>query len=69
MPGSNSETQGNFSDGLGRNIVVHPNNDAVFQDNNEPIHTVGTVQSLLEENECELQPSSLASKITGSEHH
>jgi hypothetical protein len=24
---------------------------------------------LLEENECELQPSSLASKITGSEHH
>jgi hypothetical protein len=31
-----------------------PNNDAVFQDDNVPIQTAGTVQSLLEEHEGEL---------------
>jgi hypothetical protein len=32
-----------------------PNNDAVFQDNNVPIHTTGTVQTWFKENEAELQ--------------
>jgi hypothetical protein len=73
MPGSNSETQGMFCDGLNSSIVVQysvgsiitlhgritareymdrlvnqvhhmiqtlfPNNNAVFQDDNDPIHT------------------------------
>jgi hypothetical protein len=41
---------------------VHPiiqtlfsNNDAVFQDDNAPIHKAGTVQSCFEEHEGELQ--------------
>jgi hypothetical protein len=43
-------------------VQLHPtfqmlftNNDAVFQDNNAPIHTAGTVQSWFEEHEGELQ--------------
>jgi hypothetical protein len=32
-----------------------PNNNAVFQDHNAPIHTAGTVQSWLEEHDGELQ--------------
>jgi hypothetical protein len=35
--------------------MVYPNNDALFQDNNAPVHTAGTVQSWLEEHEGELQ--------------
>jgi hypothetical protein len=44
---------------LGNDPDVFPNNDAVFQGNNAPIHTAGTVQSWLEENESELQYLSL----------
>jgi hypothetical protein len=35
--------------------TLFPNNDAVFQDENAPIHTAGIVQSWLEEHEGELQ--------------
>jgi hypothetical protein len=35
--------------------TLFPNNDAVFQDDSTPIHTAGTVQSLFEEHEGELQ--------------
>jgi hypothetical protein len=35
--------------------TLFPNNDAVFQGNNAPIHTAGTVQSWFEELEDELQ--------------
>jgi hypothetical protein len=31
--------------------MLFPNNDAVFQDDNAPIHTAGTVQSWFEEHE------------------
>jgi hypothetical protein len=34
--------------------MVYPNNDAVFQDENAPIHTARTVQSWFDENEGEL---------------
>jgi hypothetical protein len=36
-------------------IQTFLNNDAVFQDNNAPIHAAGTVQSWFEEHEGELQ--------------
>ena len=35
--------------------VLFPNNDAVFQDNDSPIHTARSVQSWLEEHEDALQ--------------
>jgi hypothetical protein len=35
--------------------MLFPNNDAVFQDDNAPNHTAGTVQSWFEEHEGELQ--------------
>jgi hypothetical protein len=35
--------------------TLFPNNNAVFQDYNAPIHTAGTVQSRFEEHEGELQ--------------
>jgi hypothetical protein len=35
--------------------TLYPNNDAVFQDNNAPIHRAQTVQSWFEEHEGELQ--------------
>jgi hypothetical protein len=35
--------------------TLFPNNDAVFQDDNAPIHTAATVQSWLEQLESELQ--------------
>jgi hypothetical protein len=35
--------------------TLFPNNDAVFQENNAPIHAAETVKSLFEKHECELQ--------------
>jgi hypothetical protein len=35
-------------------MLFPPNNDAVFQDDNAPIHTAGTVHSWFEEHEGEL---------------
>jgi hypothetical protein len=35
--------------------TLFPNNDAVFKDDNAPIHTAGSVQSWFEEYEGELQ--------------
>jgi hypothetical protein len=35
--------------------TLFPNNNAVFQDDNSPIHAAGTVQSWFEEHEGELQ--------------
>jgi hypothetical protein len=35
--------------------TLFPNNDAVFQDVSDPIHTVGTIRSWFEEYEGELQ--------------
>jgi hypothetical protein len=35
--------------------MLFPNNDAVLHDDNDPIHTAGTVQSQFEEHEGELQ--------------
>jgi hypothetical protein len=35
--------------------TLFPNNGAVFQDDNAPIHTAGTVQSWFEQHEGELQ--------------
>jgi hypothetical protein len=40
--------------------TLFPNNDAVFRNDNAPIHTAGTVQSWLQEHEGELVTSSLA---------
>jgi hypothetical protein len=39
--------------------TLFPNNGAVFQDDNAPIHTAGTVQSWCEEHEGEHQHLSL----------
>jgi len=35
--------------------VLFPNNDAVFQDDDTPLHTARSVQSLFEEHEDALQ--------------
>jgi hypothetical protein len=35
--------------------ALFPNNDGIFQDDNAPIHTVGTVQPWFQEYEGELQ--------------
>jgi hypothetical protein len=35
--------------------TFHPNNNAVFQGNNAPLHKAGTVHSWFEEHEGELQ--------------
>jgi hypothetical protein len=35
--------------------MLFPNNEAHFQDDNDPIHAAGTVQSWFEEHEGELQ--------------
>jgi hypothetical protein len=49
-----------YMDRLGNQVhpiieTSFPNNDAFFQDDNSPIHMVGTVQSWFEEHEGELQ--------------
>jgi hypothetical protein len=44
------------------------NKDAVFQDDNAPIHAAGTVQSWFEKHEGELPRSSLTSTITRFGH-
>jgi hypothetical protein len=44
--------------------TLFPKNDAVFQDNDAPIHTAGTVQSWFGEHEVEIQHLPLASTIT-----
>jgi hypothetical protein len=49
-----------YLDRLGNQVhlmiqTLFPNNDAVFQDDNAPIHTAGSVQSWFEEHEGELQ--------------
>jgi hypothetical protein len=49
-----------YVDRLGNQVhpvtqTLFPNNDAVFQDDNAHIHTAGTVQSLFDEHEYELQ--------------
>jgi transposase len=49
-----------YVDRLGNRVnpmiqMLFPNNDAVFQDDNAPIHTTGTVLSWFEEHEGELQ--------------
>jgi hypothetical protein len=47
-------------------LMLFPNNDALFQDDNAPIHTAGTVQSWFEVHGGELN-SSLASTMTRCE--
>jgi hypothetical protein len=49
-----------YVDRLGNQVhlmiqAFYPNSDAVFQDDNTPIHTAGTVQSWFEAHEGELQ--------------
>jgi hypothetical protein len=49
-----------YMDKLGNHVhsmiqTLFPNNDAVFPDDNAPIHTAGTVQSWFEERKGELQ--------------
>jgi hypothetical protein len=49
-----------YVDRLGNQVypmiqMLFPNNNAVFQDNNAPIHIDGTVKSWFEEHEGELQ--------------
>jgi hypothetical protein len=63
-----------YMDRLGNQVhpmiqTLFPNNDAVFQDDNAPNHTAGTVQSWFEEREDKTSTSSLASTITRFEHH
>ena len=53
-------TAGDYVDILGSQVhrvvqVLFPNNDAVFQDDDSPIHTARSVQSCLEEHEDALQ--------------
>jgi hypothetical protein len=46
--------------------MLFPQNDAVFQDDNAPIHRAGTVQSWFKEHETN---SSLVSRVTRFERH
>jgi hypothetical protein len=53
-------TSREYTDRLGNQVhptiqTLFPNNDAVFQDDNAPIHMAATVQSWFEEHESELQ--------------
>ena len=49
--------------------ILFPNNDAIFQNDDSPIHTGRSVQSWFEEHADALQQSSVASTIAQLKYH